>query len=280
MKKVFTVASYIPLLGTISLSPIFYSLFHTGGVEVPDYGVFPTEGVEPVSAAVNASLNATIWIAATAVIGLILVLLIRRYSGFLKAFLIVTAVYITFSVSYFYLDLLSTIPEFSYASEYSLTLSLILAACSIVLLLVDKLLIAYSAILLAMMVGLGTIFNASFDEVTRVAILIGYSIFDIYSVYKGILRTAFESRDEALKVFSPLLVRIGPVAIGVGDIIFYSLLLSYALETGIAVFYLSSILLTLGHTLNLWMLKRQKMIPALPIPVSLTLTAIIAVKLF
>ncbi len=279
MKKVFTVASYVPLIGTILLSPIFHSLFHIGEVEVPNYGVFPTEGVEPVSAAVNASLNASIWIAATAVIGLMLVLLIRRYSGFLKAFLLVTSVYIIFSVSFFYSDLLSEIQELSYVSEYSLTISLTLAAFSLVLLILDKLSIAYSAILLGAMVGLGTIFNASFDEITKVAILIGYSVFDIYSVYKGILKTAFENRDEALKVFSPLLVRIGPVAIGVGDVIFYSLLLSYALETGIAVFYLSSILLTLGHTLNLWMLKRQKMIPALPIPISITLTAIIATKL-
>ncbi|MFQ5712135.1 MAG: hypothetical protein ACE5GD_10225 [Candidatus Geothermarchaeales archaeon] len=264
MRKTFTLLYYVPLGSTIALTPLFFILLHRGGVETPNLGVFPEGGVGPL-------LNAVLWVSVTAFFGLMLIFLVRKSADVLRGFIIALSIYTILAISLFYLDIL-----FSFG--VALTLSLLTASLSLYSLIKRRYTLLYSVILLTVMVGLGIIFNASFEEMTKVAVLVVYSLFDIYSVYKGMLKVMFEEREAALRLLDPLLIRFGPLALGVGDVIFYSLLLSYALETAYALFLPASISLTLGHTANLWILRQRRIIPALPLPVVLTLAVILAYR--
>lgn len=260
MKRTLTLTYYFPLVVTVTLVPVFSEILRIGDLETPNLGVFPEKGMGPV-------LNAVLWLSITALFGLLMVFLLRRYINALKAFIMAISVYTIFAISNFYLGILVFF-------ELSMILSVSIASLSLYLLIKKRYTILYSIILLAVMVGLGIIFNSSFEDTTKIAILIAYSLFDIYSVYKGMIKIIFEDRGAAMTLLSPLLVRFGPTALGVGDVIFYSLLLSYALGISQNLFLSASIALIVGHTLNLWILKHKRIIPALPIPVMLTLSVI------
>lgn len=268
--KAGALASYIPLLLVVALTPAFFGVLDPGFIEPPNYSVFPEEGVGPV-------LNALMWVAATAAFGLLILLLTRRFRDLLRVMMMTVAIYTIFSVSYLYtggfLALLGRVEAI-----LPILLSAALAGLALISLLGERSIALYSLLLLASMTGIGTLFDFSFGDLTKIVILVAYALFDLYSVYKGVLRKVFADRERAIMIFSPLLVRLGPLTVGVGDIIFYAMMLSFALQSSPTLFWVASAALVLSHALNLILLSRQRMIPALPIPVLVTLTTILVLK--
>jgi hypothetical protein len=144
--------------------------------------------------------------------------------------------------------------------------------------------VVYSFVLLNSMVGMGVIFNNSLPTTTKLLVIIAYSIFDYISVSKGILKKMFSHPGTGKNIFEPLLIMFGDIGIGVGDILFYSLFVVFSMEL-LYPFYLlgfaaSSFSILIGHLINLKVLVKKKMIPALPIPLISGLFVVYGFRLF
>jgi hypothetical protein len=103
---------------------------------------------------------------------------------------------------------------------------------------------------------------------TLIIILIGISIYDIYSVREGPIKKVIEITEERKdKDFVlNLTVSIGEWEIGIGDLVFYSLLVSHTvLYFGILPWIFSIIGLVIGLSITLVILIRKKLLPGLPI---------------
>ena len=100
-------------------------------------------------------------------------------------------------------------------------------------------------------------------------LLVGFSLFDIYDVFKGPLKhLAHTSQNRAV---SPLLVKVGTIEVGLGDLLFYSLSAGLAYSVGgIAVAILAIITIKVGMWITLKLLEKRPMLPGLPVPVLLS----------
>jgi len=100
-------------------------------------------------------------------------------------------------------------------------------------------------------------------------LLVGFSLFDIYDVFKGPLKhLAHTSQNRAV---SPLLVKVGAIEMGLGDLLFYSLSAGLAYSVGgIVVAILAIITIKVGMWITLKLLEKKPMLPGLPVPVLLS----------
>lgn len=102
-----------------------------------------------------------------------------------------------------------------------------------------------------------------------------FGLYDIYAVFVGPLKTLIVDDQVTL---GPLVVRLGILQIGLGDIVFYSFLPSVGLILFGVNAAIATILTTnIGLIITLLMLKKRKSFPGLPIPV---LMAVIGLLLF
>ncbi|MHA1754127.1 MAG: hypothetical protein ACTSYR_01250, partial [Candidatus Odinarchaeia archaeon] len=101
---------------------------------------------------------------------------------------------------------------------------------------------------------------------TLVLILIGISIYDIYAVREGPIRKAIElSEAKKVETFS-LTVIISQWEIGLGDLVFYSILVCHTiLYFNIFIWFMTIISLVIGLGFTLIILTRNRLIPGLPV---------------
>ncbi|MEM3403934.1 MAG: hypothetical protein QXJ17_05330 [Nitrososphaeria archaeon] len=110
-----------------------------------------------------------------------------------------------------------------------------------------------------------------FSDVAVGVLLIGFSLFDIYDVFKGPLKHLAQSTHG--KVVAPLLLRVGSIEVGLGDVLFYSLSVGFAYSSGgIFIAVLALISLKIGIWVTLKLLEKHRMLPGLPIPVLLSVS--------
>ncbi|WEU39687.1 MAG: hypothetical protein OdinLCB4_004165 [Candidatus Odinarchaeum yellowstonii] len=96
-------------------------------------------------------------------------------------------------------------------------------------------------------------------------IFIGLSLYDIYSVVKGPIRKTIQiSERKGLNL--KLYVSFGSWDIGVGDLVFYSILVAHTLLFyGLVMWLASMISLSVGLLLTFLVLNKKEIIPGLPI---------------
>lgn len=100
-----------------------------------------------------------------------------------------------------------------------------------------------------------------------------FALYDIYAVFVGPLKTLIV--DDQLTL-GPLVVRLGTLQIGLGDIVFYSFLPSVGLILIGVNGAIAAILTTnIGLIITLFMLRKRKSFPGLPIPVLMAVTGLI-----
>ena len=115
---------------------------------------------------------------------------------------------------------------------------------------------------------------------TSILILIFASIYDIIMVFKGPLKKIFE-KDIDLTILRFALINFKGLIIGLGDIVFYSLLISYSfINFGIISAIAASIGILIGSKINLFSLKKDKPLPGLPAPIFVGLTLTFISSLF
>lgn len=108
-----------------------------------------------------------------------------------------------------------------------------------------------------------------FSDIAVGILLVGFSLFDIYDVFKGPLKHLAQTSQN--RAVSPLLVKVGTIEVGLGDLLFYSLAVGLAYSLGgIVVAILSIITIKAGMWITLKLLEKKPMLPGLPVPVLLS----------
>ncbi len=121
----------------------------------------------------------------------------------------------------------------------------------------------------------GPLFAFMLPTWSSLAIVIALSIFDIYSVFKGPLSKMLpqaregDARGELPGEFKWVTVSFKGVSLGIGDLIFYSMISALALikpNVNILRWILTSLVLMAGAYVTLRLLEKRSVLPALPIP--------------
>ncbi len=118
---------------------------------------------------------------------------------------------------------------------------------------------------------LGSVFGLLLSLATFLTLIILISIFDIYSVFKGPINKMFQKANMSYSpIRNPLVKK--ETAIGLGDFIFYSSLVTFAATNfGLAIGFASIVGLLLGVIFTERLLMRFGKFPGLPLPIFLSL---------
>jgi hypothetical protein len=134
---------------------------------------------------------------------------------------------------------------------------------------------AVSAAVLGLIAAeVGSYFASTLPLTTAVLLPSAFALYDVYAVFRGPLKQLVSVSPTALGALS---VRVGEFTVGMGDLVFYSMLPSLALfYSGLQQSLLVIVSVDLGVAATLYMLRRRRLLPGLPIPIALGLAALLA----
>jgi hypothetical protein len=123
----------------------------------------------------------------------------------------------------------------------------------------------------------GSFFAETLSPWTALALPIAFSVYDIYAVFRGPLK-ALISASPAVAL-AGMSIRAGEFTIGLGDVVFYSLLPSLAFfqfyqRFGLAPAALTILAIDVGVVVTLFFLSKRRLLPGLPIPMLLGILVI------
>lgn len=278
--RISNLLNYIPVLLTISLTWLFSYIIFTLNVKPERPFITPLEEPEPTTppseALVNPTpyLNTLIVISIISVAGVVLLYIARRMPKMFKVLMLALMWIVSFGISVLYLFLgmmLFDIP----VAEVFLIYSIILASLITYFILRGgelKSCIASSYIAS----GAGCILGVSIPYWTFLILVVGISVYDVVAVFRGHLSSITKSDASLLK---GLVVEIGDVALGLGDLFFYSLTTSAILfNYGIASAIASTASIIIGYIMVIYSLNKRKQLPGLPIPLLLALTIALTIN--
>jgi len=125
----------------------------------------------------------------------------------------------------------------------------------------------------------GTFLGASIPTLTAIVLLAALAIYDLVSVYRGPIGKIAEIAD--LEEFKGAVFTVGDLTVGMGDLVFYSMLVSNAMISfGILAYLGTFVGVAAGSYLGFKMLERREVFPGLPIAVCLGLAAMFIVWWF
>jgi hypothetical protein len=118
----------------------------------------------------------------------------------------------------------------------------------------------------------GSFFAETLSPWTALAFPVAFSIYDIYAVFKGPLKSLVGMGPSIALV--GMSIKAGEFTLGLGDIVFYTLLPSLALfrfgpQFGILPAVYTLLALDAGMVLTLFLLSKKRLLPGLPIPMLL-----------
>ena len=124
-------------------------------------------------------------------------------------------------------------------------------------------------------VAMGTIFGMVFSFVTFITLIVLISLFDIYSVFRGPINQIFKRTNFSISSESQAEMKQS-VAVGIGDFIFYSSLVTFITkELNPILGFVSIIGILVGIKITENMLFRYGKFPGLPIPIFLSLLLVL-----
>lgn len=111
---------------------------------------------------------------------------------------------------------------------------------------------------------LGTFLGASIPTLTTIVLLLGLAGYDILAVFKGPIGKIAEKVD--LENLSGATLTFGELTVGLGDLVFYSMLASHTmLSFGFIPYVSASIGIVIGTFLGFKMLEKRSTFPGLPL---------------
>ena len=118
----------------------------------------------------------------------------------------------------------------------------------------------------------GSFFAETLSPWTALALPIAFSVYDIYAVFRGPLKALIGTAPNIALV--GISIKAGEFTIGLGDVVFYTLLPSLALFQLFPKFGLLPAALTIaaidaGMVVTLYLLSKRRLLPGLPIPMLL-----------
>jgi presenilin-like A22 family membrane protease len=270
--------NYVPVLLTVCLTWFFSYIVLSLNVKLDRPFITPLEEPEPTAppseALVNPApyLNTLVVILVITVAGVVLLYMARRMPRVFKSLITSLIWIVSFGISMLYL-FLGMILINTYISETLFIYSAILA--SVITYFTVKGGELKSSIASSYIAsGAGSILGVSIPYWTFLILIIGISIYDIIAVFKGHLSSISKSDAPLLR---GLVVEIGDVALGLGDLFFYSLTISAILfNYSITPAITASTSIIIGYMIIIYTLNKRKQLPGLPIPLLLALaTALI-----
>lgn len=237
--------------------------------------VTPLEEPEPTAPPAEALsspapyLNTLIFIMVLTVSGIVLLYFARKKPKFFKILVTFFIWIISFGVTALY-TLIATLFLQLYSS-YLLLASSLAVATLVTYSIVRGGELKASTASAYIASGAGAVIGISIPYWTFLILIIGISIYDIIAVFKGHLSSITKMDAPALK---GLVVEIGDIALGLGDLFFYSLTISAIyLNHGIISAIASTVSIIVGYMIVLYALSKRRQLPGLPIPLLLTLTS-------
>ena len=116
----------------------------------------------------------------------------------------------------------------------------------------------------------GTFLGVSVPTLTAIALLLALAAYDLFAVYKGPIGKMAQSTN--IEDFKGAVFTYGDLTVGMGDMVFYSMLASNAMiNFGVLPFVAGGIGIILGAYLGFKMLEGRDMFPGLPFAIILGL---------
>ena len=240
----------------------------SGKISVPAY--------EPFGSSIPGSIgNSLVMLVSVFFVTISLVWLVRKKMfkhiiRFLTIFIILTGIFLTSLLSQILLPTLINTENISLISAIlSLNIGSIIGISA--LRPDNKIIGLISALILS--VEVATYFALFLRPPTAFILPVAFAFYDIYAVFVGPLKTLIS---DGRFVLGPLVVRLGTLEIGLGDIVFYSFLPSVGLIIiGVNGALFAIVSTNIGLFITLLMLKKRKSFPGLPIPVILTVIGLL-----
>lgn len=118
----------------------------------------------------------------------------------------------------------------------------------------------------------GSFFALTLPPWTALALPIAFSVYDIYAVFRGPLRALIGTAPGIALV--GMSIKAGEFTIGLGDVVFYTMLPSLAFfqlypKFGVLPAVLTIGAIIVGMVITLFLLTRKRLLPGLPIPMML-----------
>ncbi len=272
-------SNYYPVSLALALTWVFTYLLGASDIHPERPVVTPIEEPKPSTPPAEALaspapyLNTLIFISIIAVAGVVLIYLARRRPGLFKALITVMIWLVSLSITVLYLVTAAVVTQPLIAA---LWLPIGIGVATIVTFLLVRgggLGAASAAAFIAS--GSGGVIGISIPYWTFLILVAGISVYDVVAVFRGHLSTL--SREDAPQLRG-LAVEVGDVMLGLGDLFFYSLTLSAILwNLGAASAIAATIMLFIGYTLVLALLRKRRLLPGLPIPLLTALAAALTV---
>ena len=135
-----------------------------------------------------------------------------------------------------------------------------------------------TAILAFVGAEVGSFFAETLGFWTALALPVAFAVYDIYAVFRGPLKSLIGTNPGIALV--GMSIKAGEFTLGLGDIVFYSLLPSLAFAQfdgtfGIVPALLTILAIDVGMVITLYLLSRRRLLPGLPIPMLLGVLVIV-----
>jgi len=108
---------------------------------------------------------------------------------------------------------------------------------------------------------------------TALALPIAFSLYDIYAVFRGPLKSLVGTAPGVALV--GMSIKAGEFTLGLGDVVFYTMLPSLAyFQWGIGEALYAIVAIDVGMVITLFLLSKRRLLPGLPIPMLLGISVI------
>jgi presenilin-like A22 family membrane protease len=220
------------------------------------------------------SLNVLLFILPIAFSGFIIYMLVRSKLRKLVRYLVRIALFITLS---FLIEWYCEYAGLALSRFFeALWLPLMLATSFLVVLCFSKTK-GWMRMVITSLIGamIGTFLGASIPMLTGMVLLATLAAYDAYSVFRGPIGKIAQLSE--LDDLEGAVCSLPDVSIGMGDLVFYSMLVSSALlNLGILAFFGSSLGVILGSFTEFKMLEKREVFPGLPLAVLLGMVLMLA----
>lgn len=264
-----TPSHIIPVLTALLLSGALTYGLQTSEAEIAAITIFP----ETPS---GATLNASFFVVMMAVAATLIYLLVRyKKKRIVKHLITVAMLFVTFFLLNWYSELYATqlasiLDVYGYAW---IGLTGIVSALLLVGLNRGPQSIRVLSITIVGALT-GTFLGVSIPAMTAIVLLAALAIYDLISVYRGPIGKIAEMTD--LDELKGAVLTVGDLTIGMGDLVFYSMLTSIAMVNFGTLSYLGAFAGVLaGSYLGFKMLERREVFPGLPFAICIGLAAMI-----
>ena len=123
----------------------------------------------------------------------------------------------------------------------------------------------------------GTSLSLFIKPPTVLVIPVFFGLYDIYTVFRGPLKSLINESQNNFNL-NPMVVNIKNVTIGLGDLIFYSMIPSVALLlSDLFVAFVIIFVISIGIHLTLYFLRKFDLFPGLPIPIFLSIFTLLLI---